>query len=139
MADLSHHLGPWVGSWTTWLEPGVLYDESSIALEVSGGERAGWVITYEGTIADDRVRGRLRVAHDAQSMEWMDTWHTQGVEESLETRPGGLPSYRYGPANEQWTWSIEIVPEPHTLTIIHWNTPPGGERAVAVRMDLRRH
>ena len=138
MVDLSHHLGPWVGSWSTWLEPGVLHDESPLALEVSDAEGAGWVITYEGTIADDRVRGRLRVGKDDRSIEWVDTWHTQGIEESLARTPDGLPSYTYGPPDEQWTWSIEIIPEPHTLVITHWNTPPGGEPAVAVNMDLQR-
>ena len=138
MVDLSQHLGPWVGSWSTWLEPGVLHDTSPIALDVSNAERAGWVITYEGTIADDRVEGRLRVGHDERSIEWMDTWHTQGIEESLVRTPGGPPSYTYGPPDEQWTWSIQIEALPRSLVITHWNAPPDGEPAVAVNMDLRR-
>lgn len=134
--DLSKHLGDWTGTWSTWLRPGELHDESAITLEVLDHDD-GWLLSYEGTIAGDPVTGRMLVAPDGR-IAWTDSWHTAGEEQTLVPTDDGPAAYGYGPPDAPWTWSIDIDPAPDRLVITHHNAPPGIGPARAVLMDLVR-
>ena len=134
MTDLTNHHGGWTGMWRTWLRPHELHDESPITLEVSATDD-GSRIDYRGSIGDDPVTGHMVVAADGTRIAWLDTWHTEGVEQELTGTP---PSYQYGPADEPWTWAIRIEPDTDELVIIHTNQPPGYDPVVAVEMRSER-
>ena len=138
MLDLSQHIGEWVGSWSTFLEPPDLYDESPVGLTVSNDGDA-WLLSYAGSIAGDAVTGSLRwlEADGRIDVRWIDSWHTAAVEEHLEAEAGHAPSYRYG-GDDPWTWDIAIDPQPGRLVITHHNAGPGIPRYVGILMDLHR-
>ena len=135
MIDLSGHLGAWVGSWQTYLEPGALYDDSPARADVT---RVGsdYAIRYEGEIRGDAVTGRMRVADGR--IEWVDSWHTLGSHEVLITDGDGPPSYDYEGDGATWTWDVTIVPGHERLEITHHNAGPGVDRYVGVLMALER-
>jgi hypothetical protein len=135
--DLSNHVGRWTGTWSTWLRPGELHDESAIDAEVVAAD-GGWKVEYTGRIADDVVTGRMVVSTDGERIDWNDSWHTAGEDQHLAAAGGSMPAYDYGPDDAPWTWSIAIDPGPDSLTVTHHNRPPGGEAAVAVVMQLAR-
>jgi len=137
--DLDGHLGAWHGTWSTWLEPGVLHDSSPVSAEVVR-EGDGWSIAYHGPIEGDDVTGSMLLKPTPNGLDifWTDTWHTAGVEQHLHGTAEAPPSYAYGPADEPWRWSIDIRPAPDGLVISHTNAPPDGDPAEAVRMVLQR-
>lgn len=137
MPDLSNHLGRWTGTWSTWLRPGELHDESAIEADVTSVD-GGWQIEYTGRIAEDPVTGRLLVAADGQRIDWSDSWHTEGEDQLLTATDESLPAYDYGPDDEPWTWSIAIDAPPDSLVVTHYNRPPGGDPAEAVAIRLTR-
>ena len=133
--DLTQHVGRWTGTWKTWLRPDELHDESPISLEVAA-LTGGWILTYDGHIADDEVVGRMVIAANGSQIRWTDSWHTENQEQVLEASDDGSPSYTYGPDDETWTWSIDVAPGDDVLVITHFNAPPGMDPVVAVLMDL---
>jgi len=133
--DLTDHIGSLAGRWTTWLEPGVVHDASALRADLI--ERPdGFTLTYTGSIAGDPVVGSMAITDDGRTIEWTDSWHTAGATERLVASDGRPPSYRYGPLDAPWTWSIEIATSPDGLVITHHNAPPGGRPEPAVRMSL---
>ena len=135
--DLDDAVGRWSGTWSTWLQPGVLHDTSAIDLDVDATSD-GWTLTYSGSIGDDDVTGRMLVSPDGTTIRWTDTWHTGGEEQLLIGEDSGAPSYRYGPDDAPWTWSIAIEARPGQLVIRHFNAPPDNDPALAVEMNLTR-
>ncbi len=127
-------IGTLHGTWRTYLQPGQLYDEAALTMEVVRTD-SGWLITYEGPIKEDDVTGSMRITADGSAITWNDTWHTEGEDADL-VAAAGPPSYTYGPDDEPWTWSIDIRPGEHALEIVHTNAPPGMDPAVAVVMEL---
>lgn len=136
MPDLSKHLGAWSGTWSTWLQPGELYDESPITLDVEPAD-GGWSIDYRGSIGGDPVTGRMVVTADGRHIDWTDSWHTAGSQERLDADGDSAPSYDYGPSDGPWTWSIHIEAA-DDLLITHTNRPPGADPALAVEMRCSR-
>lgn len=135
--DLDGAVGRWSGTWSTWLQPGVLHDTSAIDMEVEATSD-DWTLTYAGSIGDDDVTGRMLVSPDGTRIRWTDTWHTAGEEQLLTSTNAGAPLYRYGPDDAPWTWSIAIESRPGQLVIRHFNAPPDSDPALAVEMDLTR-
>lgn len=136
MLDLTDHEGRWSGTWATWLRPDELHDESPITAEVSAVD-GGWSISYRGSIGDDDVTGRMVASADGMTIDWTDTWHTEGVEQHLVGDGSGPPSYDYGPDDAPWTWAITIAAGDE-LVITHTNQPPGFDPVRAVEMRCRR-
>ena len=52
-------IGTLHGTWRTYLQPGQLYDEAALTMEVVRTD-SGWLITYEGPIKEDDVTGSMR-------------------------------------------------------------------------------
>ena len=133
---LDDQLGSWVGTWTTFLEPEILFDDSPIEATVTA-HGTTYTLEYSGSIGDDDVSGRLRWSVDGDAVDWVDSWHTMGVPERLEGSP---PSYRYDDGRGHlWTWDVEIVATADTITIIHSNAGPGTPRYTGVLMRLMRN
>ena len=133
LPSLDDHLGSWSGTWKTFLEPDTLFDGSSVAATITQDGNA-CVVTYEGSIGDDDVTGRLRWIPGGGVIEWVDSWHTAGEDTRLEGSP---PSYQYGD-DDPWTWDIENTTTPDSIIITHHNQGPGIPRYVGVVMELRR-
>lgn len=134
---LADWAGTWQGTWSTWLEPGVLHDTSPIEMDIAP-DGGWWHTTYRGSIGGDAVSGSLAVSGDGRTFRWADTWHTAGVEHRLDGDATAPPSYTYGPTDEPWRWSIDIRATAETLVISHTNAPPDGTPAEAVRMVFAR-
>ena len=136
MPDLMAHLGDWEGTWQTFLRPGELFDEAPITATI-GRDGNTFVIDYAGTIEGAAVTGRLRWAETAGSstVDWVDSWHTQGKLERLEGVGDAPPSYQYGD-DDPWTWDISIETFAAGVTITHHNAGPGIPRYVGVLMRL---
>ncbi len=136
MPDLGDHLGSWAGRWRTFLEPGELHDQSPVTATI---ERDGddFVVEYRGTIEGAPVTGRLRWSEGAgtTTVDWVDSWHTQGERERLEGSGDAPPSYEYGDA-DPWTWDISIEADDRGVTVTHHNTGPDVPRYVGVLMTL---
>jgi len=135
MQPLNEWLGSWSGIWRTYLRPGELFDESAITIEVSRHD--GWLITYRGAIQDDAVTGsiEIRTLDGSPVIDWRDSWHTEGKTARLSGDPS---SYRYGPEDDPWTWSITMTEDADRLLIVHYNAAPGGTPEVAVEMIVGR-
>lgn len=135
--DLSGWVGEHETTWRTYLRPGKLHDESDLHLTI-GRHGDGYRIDYRGAIADEAVTGSMVIPDPStHTIEWTDSWHTAGVTERLQgPDPETPPSYRYGPDDERWTWSIDIEVSTRQLAITHYNAPPDGEPAVAVEIAV---
>jgi hypothetical protein len=131
--------GAWVGSWTTYLEPGKPFDESPITAHGSvDGSTAH--ISYSGSIGNDDAEGTMDITIDASGSRiiWTDTWHTAGKPELLRADGDDDPSYLYGPHDDQWRWAIRVHAEPDSLRITHFNAPATDTPEIAVEMKLGR-
>lgn len=138
MPDLTRHVGTWEGSWSTFLEPSELFDESPLSATISYDGDA-LVISYAGSIAGDVVAGRIRwsEADGTTTVDWVDTWHTQGRTEHLIGTDGEPPSYEYN-GDDPWVWDITIEPSDSGVVVTHHNAGPntGVPRYVGVSMNL---
>ena len=136
MPDLIDHLGAWEGTWSTFLQPEALYDESPVRATIERDD-GGFVIDYSGSIGDEEVTGRLRwsEAGGTTTVDWVDGWHTGGELARLEGSGGAPPSYQYGD-DDPWTWDITIDATDAGVTVTHHNSGPGVPRYVGVLMRL---
>ncbi|MCL1593337.1 MAG: DUF1579 domain-containing protein [Actinomycetia bacterium] len=136
---LDGHLGDWVGTWSTWLQPDVLYDVSSLELSVVEQDD-GWMLSYEGHIASDHAAGSMHYRFDVSSsrITWIDSWHTDGQKSELIGIGDDPAFYAYTDGSDPWGWTIDVEPREDRLLITHSNIPPGGRPTRAVSARLRR-
>ena len=136
MIDLTDHLGAWTGTWSTFLEPDKLYDQSPLQATIARVD-GGFVIDYQGSIGSDPVSGRLGWSQNGETttVEWLDSWHTAGRTEELHSSGDAPPSYVYA-GDGLWVWDITIDATSRGIVITHHNTGPGIPRYVGVLMNL---
>ena len=138
MPDLSAHLGTWEGSWSTFLDPNQPYDESPVKATISHDDDE-LVIDYKGAIAGDGVTGTIRWSEDdgTTTVDWVDSWHTEGRHEHLVGSGGAPPSYEYN-GDDPWIWDITIEASDSGVTVTHHNAGPsaGVPRYIGVSMKL---
>jgi len=137
--SLERHVGEWVGTWSTWLQPDVLYDVSRMELSVAEKDD-GWLLTYEGDVARDHAVGSMFYRFDGSSsrITWTDSWHTGGQTSELLGMGYDPAFYAYTDGSDPWLWTIDISPRTERLIIIHKNIAPGGTPGRAVTARLRR-
>ncbi|GMQ97743.1 MAG: hypothetical protein BMS9Abin17_0244 [Acidimicrobiia bacterium] len=137
--SLRHHVGEWVGTWSTWMEPDVLYDVSVLELTVADKDD-GWLLTYEGGLARNHATGSMYYRFDESSsrITWTDSWHTGGHTSELLGMGDDAAFYAYTDGSDPWLWTIDISPRSDRLVIIHRNIPPGGYPGRAVTARLRK-
>ncbi|MEA2000650.1 MAG: hypothetical protein U9N84_01990 [Actinomycetota bacterium] len=138
MPDLAGHLGTWEGSWSTFLDPNQPYDEAPVKATISHDGDV-LVIGYEGSIAGDFVTGIIRWSENDRTttVDWVDSWHTNGQHEYLAGYDGEPPSYEYN-GDDPWVWDITIETSDSGVTVTHHNAGPGAgvPRYVGVSMKL---
>ena len=136
--NLTAHVGTWEGSWSTFLEPNQLYDQSPVKATIRY-EGDVLVIAYEGSIAGDAVTGTIGWSETdgTTTSDWVDTWHTGGRNEHLVGLNGEPPSYTYN-GDDPWVWDITIDASDSGVTVTHHNAGPnaGVPRYVGVAMKL---
>lgn len=136
--DLTQHLGTWEGSWSTFVEPNQPYDESPVRATISYEDDV-LVVDYEGSIAGEAVTGAIRwsEAEGTTTVDWVDSWHTQGRHERLVGVDGEPPSYEYN-GDDPWVWDIAIESSGSGVTVTHHNAGPnaGVPRYLGVSMQL---
>ena len=136
---LEGHLGTWVGTWSTWLQPDVLYDVSALEMSVVSQD-AGWLLSYEGCIGADHATGSMYYRFDGSMsrISWTDSWHTGGETSDLIGMGDDPAFYAYTDESDPWGWTIDIDPREERLLITHRNIPPGSHAVRAVSARLRR-
>jgi len=141
--------GCWNGSCRTWLEDGVLSDESPIRGEFHDVMGGLWFRHhYLSSLGGKKREGEELIAFNSISNEyqiaWIDDFHmadgilfSSGVSKANGFSVVG--SYEVGDGKASWGWRTTYQLElDQSLTIISWNIEPSGAEVKAIEIVYAR-
>ena len=147
--------GCWNGSCRTWLEDGVLSDESPIRGEFHDVMGGLWFRHhYLSSLGGKKREGEELIAFNSISNEyqiaWIDDFHmadgilfSSGVSKangfSVVGSYAAAGSYEVGDGKASWGWRTTYQLElDQSLTIISWNIEPSGAEVKAIEVVYSR-
>ncbi len=141
--------GEWIGSCRTWLEAGVLSDESSIRGEFSSVMDGLWLRHhYLGSMEGKKREGEELIAFNSGSNEyqiaWIDDFHmangilySTGVSQASGFSVVG--SYSVGVGETPWGWRTTYqFGLDNRLKIMSWNIEPDGTEVKAIEIEYKK-
>ena len=141
--------GCWNGSCRTWLEDGVLSDQSSIQGEFHGVMGGLWFRHhYLSSLGGKKREGEELIAFNSVSNEyqiaWIDDFHmangilySTGVSQASGFSVVG--SYSVGVGETPWGWRTTYqFGLDNRLKIMSWNIEPDGTEVKAIEIEYKK-